>query len=263
MRRALGSPSHKGREAPADYPDRDYVITRINLPVGQRWDDPSWIEHRLSVCLDRTARSVHQQTRGDFEWWWVACRSTPRNDDMITSAAHSANASLHWVEAADIEPLRTAVRKITGVKPGRVFVTRLDSDDVLHPTFVERVRARAEAESGQYVLINPLIGAIGCDGRVAIWPYVASNFLTSVSTVDEQTPLRTGYDFSHDLAQQEAKVVHMVSQPLWLVISHRRWSPLLAVRTTSALAAAIITKPQSRARLASLFLRSKEAGEIA
>lgn len=261
---------------------RHLIITRLNLPMGARWSERAWIEERLAVCQAQTAPAVWRQTNQDFDWWWVACRTTPEVDQMVVDAATSAGSQLEWADPQVGEPLRSAVARIVGASPGRVLVTRLDSDDVLHERFVEKVQARARRCEGPFELINPLVGVMWCDGYVAIWPYVASNFLTSVTDWDGVGTARTAYDFSHDQAYREAPVLQMAGTPLWLVISHganrssnqlrgvhvpsrlvrrwfafeglerKPWSPRLFVRTAGAMAGAIVLRPGSRERLARL-----------
>lgn len=197
-------------------------------------------------------------------------------------AATRAGSQLEWADPQAKNPLKDAVDRIVGTSPARVLVTRLDSDDVLHERFVESVQRCARKCEGPFELINPLIGAMWCDGYIAIWPYIASNFLTSVTDWEGAGTIQTAYDFSHDLAYEHAPVRQIAGLPLWMVISHganrssshlrgihipgrlmrRRftfeglhhepWSPRLFVQTAGGLAWALVRRDGSRERLAHL-----------
>lgn len=265
------------------------VVTRLNLPFrgSDAWRDKSWVEDRLAKLERLSAPSIHAQDCQDFEYWVVACRTDdPEIARNIETGVARAGANLAWLTPGESGAFRNALSRAVGPDDLEVAVTRVDSDDILHPSFVRRVQSEFDARTNDFFVINPLIGLMCIDGRLAIWPYVASNFLTSVHRRHSGEDLRTAYDFSHDQVHAHAPVVQIVSRPLWLFSVHgnntvidvmrgvhvpsvwfrrrfsalsavemKRWSPLLTVRSGAKFLRRMRSSDSS-ARVKSLVSRS-------
>lgn len=267
---------------------RHFVITRINVPMnrGNQWREPEWIEDRLEKLARWSAPSVHAQECQDFEYLWIACRAeSETTTSKIERAGDSLGARILWMNPMEQGSFKKEIATIAPPEDLDIAVTRLDSDDVLHRQFVSLIQSKFRSRSERFFVINPLIGVMSVDGRATLWPYVASNFLTSVHRRQHGEELRTAYDFSHDEVHQFAPVEQVVSRPLWLFnvhdtngavremrgihvpnsfVKHRfpilesmelkRWSPRLTVRSASRFVARS-RRPDSKERVKSLIRR--------
>jgi hypothetical protein len=214
-----------------------FLLTKLNLPMcgDGRHLRSDWIARRLELLARHTAPSAKRQTE-PFDAWLLLCAAgtAPEDKAAILRSCERLGCVAVWIEeGALIAQLRRTVRELAPDSSSRVLTSRLDSDDVLHPQFAERVRARAGGDFTGFV--NPLFGLHYVRGALYLWPYVASNFVSYVEPLGGE--LKTVMALSHDRIYRAAPVRQIVSRPLWLVVTHGRNTSTVArrgIRTTAA-----------------------------
>jgi len=216
-----------------------FLLTKLNLPMcgDGRHLRSDWIARRLELLARHTAPSVERQAE-PFDAWLLLCAAGTARDDRaaILRASERLGCVPVWVEeGALISQLRRTLREAVPDPSSHVLTSRLDSDDVLHPQFARRVRARAGG--GFTGFVNPLFGLHYLHGALYLWPYVASNFVSYVEPFGDGSGLKTVMALSHDRIYRAAPVRQIVSRPLWLVVTHGRNTSTVArrgIRTRAA-----------------------------
>ncbi len=127
---------------------RQVVITRFSVPItngGGRHLDEEWLHSRISLFSQYCAPSMQRQTVRDFDWLVLADAKAPGFViDGIKSAVGSIN--LQIVRFGAEQPWHDALReRICGlIRAKQLLVsTRLDSDDLLAPHYLQTVRDHA------------------------------------------------------------------------------------------------------------------------
>ena len=128
------------------------ILTRFNVRArfgagpGRDALSDAWLRERFELFERWCLPTIRAQTRQDFEWRMLCDEETPPAV-LERLRAYGANIAPMTVPRRDQErkpwPWKEVVRD---VEPGTdVLVTsRLDSDDGLHPRFIERTREHLE-----------------------------------------------------------------------------------------------------------------------
>ena len=202
-----------------------FVLTRWNLPGCLEHSslelvvDPRWRTRRLQLFEDYCLPSVTRQTVTDFVWLFlVDARSTSERD-------------LQWFRTRD-ERLRVvrvddqrssgapeACDAISSFVAGDdwVITTRLDSDDVLHPDHLRRVRVPFDGERTFVQFTNGFYYDVLRDDlrhrRELKNPFV--------SVLEPAAALKTAWAWEHHRIGEDNEV-HFIEAPGWVALVHDR-----------------------------------------
>jgi hypothetical protein len=207
-------------------------LTKFNLPMkgDKRHLDADWIQNRLKLLSRYAGPSVRHQSV-PFDHWLLLCDAATGTAEKqsIERTAESLMYVPVWLKDGLAQhELSAAVTEHIASSTTRLITTRLDSDDMLHPDFARLVRS--QVRTGFEGFINPLVGLQYVSGRLYLWPYLASNFISYVEPVSDRGECRTVLQISHDEIYSAAPVRQLVSRPLWLVVTHGGNTSTIAAR---------------------------------
>jgi Putative rhamnosyl transferase len=129
------------------------LVTRFNVLLPAAADplavhkclDAAWLEGRLSLFERYCAPSVRAQRDTDFTW---VIMIHPRTPDSVRARLHETAVAAMQIETP-LGNVRGAIRRLISerrVDSPFLITSRLDSDDALHVTYMERVHAAFEGQ---------------------------------------------------------------------------------------------------------------------
>jgi hypothetical protein len=179
-----------------------YLVTRFNYPKGF-----AGLEARLKMLTQYALPSVAAQTRRDFTWIIIG------RDIDIPEGGNLNIIKTDWPGYQEI---------IEASKSDYVITTRMDSDDVLHPEFIDSIRKQVlSAGPGEYI-----IDFDGYRYNTQTGEFVEFNFynktnISPFATLVSQTKIagRGVYTYKHmDLGNHY--YVHRIPSRLWCQMVH-------------------------------------------
>jgi len=195
------------------------IITRFALRFDEnnprrRYEKPGWIDYRMNLLQKYCVPSVLAQTCQNFDWWFLINRSFPGltkgHIDLLSSFGRILEVNTPWSEAQpEIGPLLADIYKNKWV-----CSTRLDSDDMLSNTFVERLQQKI-FEREQWFSFE--YGYIIKDGYAALRKYNVNPFL---SYVEYAAPLKTVFHVAHNVADRTKIPFNLVPEIGWAQVDH-------------------------------------------
>ena len=178
---------------------------------------PRWQVRRRELFERYCLPSVARQTVRDFTWLFFVYPDAMSKADIDWFRAQDERLRIVPVENAESSGVPQACEAVTRLAAGDdwVITTRLDSDDVLHPEHLRRVRVRhfgerkvVEFEQGFYydVLRDEL--------RHVREPQNA--FVSVLEPVDE---VRTAWGWEHHRIADEHEIFYL-DEPGWIALVH-------------------------------------------
>lgn len=217
---------------------KKYIAIRYNIAAGfkpSQWDgkgranlDPVWLVERLALFDTYCASSLEGQSLKDFTVLLAFDADTHENYiRTVCSCVAGVDVRPILVEAGEDYNDRFNAFVQADTDADYVSLTRLDSDDALAPTFMERVEhyARREIEKG-VVDLQPLYIAFPdgqnfdtASGRYTHHDYVTSAFGT---LVERRSPAMSGVYSEHHakMATRFNTVVAASKGAQWCIVIH-------------------------------------------
>ncbi len=136
---------------------KHYILTRWNLldtenDIYNSVDDPQdWMRHRVILFEKYCLPAMMNQTCKDFTWLLAFSRKTPKN--VIDRYKNLRNIQIIYEY-----PKHFLQRTY---KNEGLLTTRLDNDDILLPTFVEKVQERVKESTKQGSYRTEIIDVMG------------------------------------------------------------------------------------------------------
>jgi hypothetical protein len=212
---------------------RQFVQTRFNVRIDLSHgveDWRAWCDHRAEVFLDVTLPSMLGQSSQQFDW--LVYFDTERFDSTErVLAALEPHSNVHPLfydgRGKTSWDLMGRARLGVSVRASDaevVVTTKLDSDDALNRTYVERVAeqvGRLEREEvGSGLALNFTLGALLVEGRFFAFEYPHSPYLALVEPVGEPV---TAMTIQHHRVHTRFPVRQIaVAEPMWLQVVHDR-----------------------------------------
>lgn len=190
-----------------------FLMTRFNVRGGHDWAPPPdrWMERRIQLFEDWCLPSIERQTCRAFRWLVFFDASTSQRWRKHISAWSAVEPV--WLN----EPFTAgAAARTLDATEGPVLTTRLDNDDALSPTFVERLHAAA-ARPGVHVVSFPVgYQWASASGRFYLRIYPQNPF---ISRVEEGIRAESVYGLKHwDLSGEH--ITYRWGPPAWLQVIH-------------------------------------------
>jgi glycosyltransferase involved in cell wall biosynthesis len=225
---------------------RHFVLTRSSYGPG--WD-PEANRRRLAITRGITVRSLAAQTNRDWElvvllddddplraerlrvfegtavpvrvicWQGQATAFAPWDKRARFYAGQHADEfeARFWKDKVAATAYRVDWAGAIDSADGDVIMGRLDDDDALAPTVLERVRAAAEGQTRRVALMHPN-GFRVWRGRYSRVRH-ETNAMHSLFTPTGDA--MTVYDYGHRRVADAAPVVMVDELPAWLWVRHR------------------------------------------
>lgn len=205
---------------------RHFVLTRH--AIAHKGSPPSadWVRARRALLSAVTANSLKHQSSQAFEWLVFVDVSLAEGEaDYL---AQQVGGTLNWrvvaVSSEEVQDGNAFWGRALGAfrDTDRLVTTRVDSDDAVHPEFIETV-AKIAAGVAAPTSVDLVRGAY-VDSTVGIpltRPYRASPFQSLVEVVSASSPLQTVMAHPHpDLPQFFTYLPVDTRYPMWFVSVH-------------------------------------------
>lgn len=134
-----------------------FIITHFHTthPARNYLGSEAWLRHRIPIFEKYCLPSVLNQTRRDFTWVLLCSSDSP---PWLVHYLQTLPLENKQVVPLDVPATSEAIAPVIADMAAEdlVITTRLDSDDAIANTFVDRTRA-VRSQSLPYV-VNPLLG---------------------------------------------------------------------------------------------------------
>jgi hypothetical protein len=195
------------------------VIGNIVHPIA---DD--WLQHRLKLFQSLCLPSVASQTDQDFVWLVFVDESTrPEFLGVLGACQQARFFEICSCRQFNRRYLSQAVQKyVCGYNS--VITSRLDNDDIVHPTYIARVKGIATriCSSGvrEKSWINLTNGyRISSDGLYYVRDS-SNSFISLLEFIDERAELVTVYAVNHTRAESIAPICSVDCAGSWIQVVH-------------------------------------------
>jgi hypothetical protein len=199
------------------------VLTKYNAVIqggtGRPGLDPEWLDQRLRLFRDWPVAAMRAQTRSPEAWLVLVDAETPPDHlDRLGAMLHGLG---ELVPVAG--PLTDRrIGEIVGARLvgpwGRLITTRLDSDDAIASSYLQRV---ASACRGWQGFVNAPLGYRVRGRRVVRCRDNGGPFLSFVEQLRGPAPL-TVHQIPHSEAAFRGPLRQLAGGPAWLQVVHGR-----------------------------------------
>lgn len=205
---------------------------------GPEWALPA-NRRRLEVTRGVTVKMMRLQIVRDWRWVVLVDARDPLRDERaaVFASAGVDVEVLVWDRPKELHPApwdkratrahkleqiaatayRAGWRAARGPADEQVLMTRLDDDDALAATTLQRVQIAARDVVGRAILMHPM-GYRVWKRRASIVRHDANAMATLVTPIGDDA---TVYDYGHTVARRFARVVVVDEEPAWLWARHR------------------------------------------
>ncbi len=199
------------------------ILTRFNVRVDAAWataaQDTEWLEHRFGLFEQFCLPSILSQSVRDFDWAIFFDSDTP-DPYRARAEALSEHDRVHPIFIDRFDPAvwkPPLWRFVDGSR--RLITTRLDNDDALARTYVERAQQALKNETLAFVNFN--IGCTWRQGRLYRATHRSNAFVSMVEpTPDRVEEIQTAWAVQHMEIRQFAPVIGLGDPPGWLQVIH-------------------------------------------
>lgn len=204
----------------------DRKDTEIPIASEAPWLDKEYLGKRFEIFEKYTFPSLQNQTDKDFKWIVMFHKDTPKvYKDKIREFTNRMPQMEAWF--FDDEGCKTYKQDIKEyIKrtcPGGVITTRIDNDDIMHRTFIEKCKKAFEKVKGTSVLTY--VNGYQYDSRNDIiinYDFVNNHFLSLYVPAEEEVDHIFMYNHVRidDSIEEKArhKIVERTSIPLWVEV---------------------------------------------
>lgn len=180
----------------------------------RRYEREGWLDYRLDLFKRYCAPSVQGQTFKDFDWWLLVDQTFPGLEERHLITLNQFGKVKFITEFWNEKQPEIGVLLHSFYPNQWVCTTRLDSDDMIHNRFFERlasiVTEKEEWLSFQY-------GYIIKDGFAAVREYDVNPF---ISYVEYANPLKTVFHVSHIATNRSVVPFKVIPEVGWAQVDH-------------------------------------------
>lgn len=213
--------SYRDGVHPSPAPPDHLVLTRFSAVLAHGAPPPSqdWLDYRLGFFIDACLPSLQSQTCKDFTWlvWFDdRCRDDFRRDveELATDT---------FVPVWTHSPFQTSLMSeiATHAQAPFLITTRLDSDDAVARTFIERIQheARSAGEVDRLVVDFPVGLQVDRTGSVYADHLQSNHFVSLVERRVAARPVTVFAD-AHPKLRRHAPIRRVMTEPMWLEVVH-------------------------------------------
>ena len=194
------------------------LITRYNVKFhGKKYMDKRWLKDRRKLFRNYTFPSVVHARKPDG-FMWIILR------DVHTLAKEREALDkivmyLPWIETVYVTHhyIRDLQEYIyNNFHDSHVLTTRLDSDDMIHRDYLERVYNSAQHMNSGYLNFS---NGLYIRGKQAYGISLPSNAF--ISRIERRSVVKTVLEHSHTKAKHDPNYVEVATQdPMWAALDH-------------------------------------------
>jgi hypothetical protein len=202
---------------------KHFLLMRWNLPGCLHYSsletvvDPRWQARRRELFEEYCLPSVAGQTVHDFTWLFLVYRSIMSEADVQWFQAQDERLRIVSVEDPSSSGVREAQEAVARSvsRNDCVITTRLDSDDILHPDHLRRVRVDYSGDRRVVEFMHGFYYDVMRDHlRRAEEPHNAF-----VSVLEPAEGLRTAWGWEHHKIGEENEIFYL-DEPGWIALVH-------------------------------------------
>jgi len=202
-----------------------FLITRFNVRMpwkSQHWGaDPEWCSRRADLFERYCLPAVANQTASEFQW--LVLFDNKDTPDFLKSRFDEYSRRAPQFCAVAMGPLTSEeIRdQILSRTPGgvdRIVMTRLDTDDVIVPEFIEQIQSLVQVRSGFLGFINFDRGYFHERGRSYLYHSEHNAFFSYVG--QRSDTLHTCHDFNHNKIHEAGEVIHVRRGRWYAFLNH-------------------------------------------
>ncbi|AXA97132.1 hypothetical protein CEP17_12335 [Microbacterium sp. PM5] len=195
-----------------------FLITRFHVRINDGTPLPpmEWVEARVDLFERYCLPSVAAQTNSDFTWLVFIDEMSPDRVRDYLEAKLPVNAEIVAVSGVcekEVVASQVAAR-VSGAE--RILTSRVDSDDSLHPRYIEDVQR--EALDRAFAFLNFADGYQYSRRRLLRYGHPSNAFISLVEPAAEP-PLTVFCDW-HDRLSKHGPVVQLKGVRRWVQSCH-------------------------------------------
>ena len=198
------------------------ILTRFNLetPGVERTfrERAGWLDRRIDLFEKFCLPSVVSQTVKNFKWIIYADVRTPeRHQSKFFEYAQHDVVDIRWVDGHNfsLSNVRADIKCTLSTGCNWLITTRLDNDDAIHRTYVEKIQAYCSFRRREG--INFTRGLILSEGRL----YVSRDLSNAFISLSEPTKdMLTVWCRQHTDIKLVAPILRVDDAPVWLQVVH-------------------------------------------
>lgn len=200
------------------------IVTRFNIATQWRdsaiRNDPVWLRERFDLFKEWCLPAIAVQSERAFRWLLLFDHETPapfRAELEDLRAVHPFD--VHYTGPFDADGWRRSIEEAIAPQAPLILTTRLDNDDALEATFVERLHAAVRgAEEGLPKAFNFPDGLIRQgDG---LWRIRHEHNAVFSLLEHWGGPVTTAYGIAHMELPRRVPIVQVDGPPGWLQVVH-------------------------------------------
>ena len=197
------------------------IITRFNLSYSE---DPRaihlnerWLSERFTLFEQFCLPSVRWQSNQNFAWVVLLDRGTPElfRDQALTLAESSTRTKVIFCGPPSRELYQRAVTSVISPDCEWVITTSLDSDDAIHPRFVDALQSGFQFDVAE--ALNFPHGIVQAGARSYLRRDGSNAF---ISLSEPAVKFSTVLSFAHAGLGRYARLAQLTETPMWLQVVH-------------------------------------------
>ncbi|MBP5642233.1 MAG: hypothetical protein J6W92_04135 [Paludibacteraceae bacterium] len=200
------------------------IITRFNIqyePDSHIGITEQWLSQRLPLFEQYCLTSVQAQTKSDFTWILLCDSNTPDKYKKQLDKYEQIVPQIKIIYSSWVEDVNKLYQQIgtSYVREGeKLLTTRLDNDDRIEPTYVERVQTIAK-DMHQGIISFPLGRQTFVSANRSFRMRVTANHFT---TRVEDSGYYTILGFDHTKLNESIGSVNVIEtdEPMWEEFVH-------------------------------------------
>ncbi len=198
-----------------------FLLTKYNAAIpglaGRPGLDESWLRHRLDLFRDWPLAAVRAQSRRPDRWMIFVDAETPSSHrDALERTVEGQGELVPVSGPLDDNRVRDLVGARLGSAVGSLLSVRLDSDDAIATSYLDRVSAAAQDWRG---FVNAPLGYRLSEGRVLRCRDRTGPFLSFVEDLDGKLP-QTVFQAPHHEAARHGPLRQLAGPAAWLQVVH-------------------------------------------
>lgn len=218
--------------------DTHVVMTRFNIPIDYDGrsnprvtaidprTDREYLDWRFNLFERYTYASLKSQSDQDFEWWVLFSDQTPETYRRRLEELHEAMPNFQPLylsdqEANDLDAY--LADRLAAVECERLLTTRIDNDDAVPRSFIERIHRVVAEKNLQIAVVSFPIGAryVTSTGEASHTDIFGNHFITFVEPKKDRN--RVILSYHHDASPEDLERVGIrtpASEPMWVEVIH-------------------------------------------
>lgn len=182
--------------------------------------DPDWLADRFRLFEAFCYPSVKSQTDQNFKWIVLFDEETPQpfKDRIENLSAWKNFVPVYVSNMSPSQAYKQAIVEFSTPGVSHIITTRLDNDDAICKTFIEKVHGVFRGQEFEFVSFP--YGACLNNGKVYSFKYYNNPFISLIEKVDqsEEYNLKTVISINHINLPESA--VEIKQKIAWLQIVH-------------------------------------------